>query len=151
MVKNDFKLFVMGKGVNVILQFDWEVLLVFLFGFIVGKVLSVQVNKVLCQVSFIVVILVQYIVSKSGQDVFDDGDLSGFIVKMFVVFGKDFQIFDVMLMVFVGFVIGVDKFLYFMGNDIVGQIDFIFVGCDIIGKVSIVDIFIYFGLGEIVK
>lgn len=41
MVINDFKFFVIGSGVNVLLQVDYEVLFVLVLGFFFGKVLLV--------------------------------------------------------------------------------------------------------------
>lgn len=97
MAKNDFKPFATGKGANVTSQPDWEALPALLSGFTAGKASSAQVNKALRQASFIAAALAQYTASKSGQDVLDDGDLSGFIAKMSAAFGKDFQTLDATL------------------------------------------------------
>ncbi|ECY7223502.1 hypothetical protein HHK06_003453 [Salmonella enterica] len=151
MAKNDFKPFATGKGANVTSQSDWEALPALLSGFTAGKASSAQVNKALRQASFIAAALAQYTASKSGQDVLDDGDLSGFIAKMSAAFGKDFQTLDATLTALAGLATGADKLPYFTGNDTAGQTDLTSVGRDIIGKGSIADILTYLGLGETVK
>ncbi|EBD9885363.1 phage tail protein [Salmonella enterica] len=151
MAKNDFKPFATGKGANVTSQSDWEALPALLSGFTAGKASSAQVNKALRQASFIAAALAQYTASKSGQDVLDDGDLSGFIAKMSAAFGKDFQTLDATLTALAGLATGSDKLPYFTGNDTAGQTDLTSVGRDIIGKASIADILTYLGLGETAK
>ncbi|EAO6610815.1 phage tail protein [Salmonella enterica] len=151
MAKNDFKPFATGKGANVTSQPDWEALPALLSGFTAGKASSAQVNKALRQASFIAAALAQYTASKSGKDVLDDGDLSGFIAKMSAAFGKDFQTLDATLTALAGLVTGADKLPYFTGNDTAGQTDLTSVGRDIIGKASIADILTYLGLGETAK
>lgn len=151
MAKNDFKPFATGKGANVTSQPDWEALPALLSGFTAGKASSAQVNKALRQASFIAAALAQYTASKSGQDVLDDGDLSGFIAKMYAAFGKDFQTLDATLTALAGLATGADKLPYFTGNDTAGQTDLTSVGRDIIGKASIADILTYLGLGETAK
>ncbi|EGJ3163602.1 phage tail protein [Salmonella enterica subsp. enterica serovar Newport] len=151
MAKNDFKPFATGKGANVTSQSDWEALPALLSGFTAGKASSAQVNKALRQASFIAAALAQYTASKSGQDVLDDGDLSGFIAKMSAAFGKDFQTLDATLTALAGLATGADKLPYFTGNDIAGQTDLTSVGRDIIGKASIADILTYLGLGETIN
>ncbi|EAM8511054.1 phage tail protein [Salmonella enterica] len=151
MAKNDFKPFATGKGANVTSQPDWEALSALLSGFTAGKASSAQVNKALRQASFIAAALAQYTASKSGQDVLDDGDLSGFIAKMSAAFGKDFQTLDATLTALAGLATGADKLPYFTGNDTAGQTDLTSVGRDIIGKASIADILTYLGLGETAK
>ncbi|OSD71286.1 hypothetical protein R537_10770 [Salmonella enterica subsp. enterica serovar Rough O:d:1,7] len=148
MAKNDFKPFATGKGANVTSQPDWEALPALLSGFTAGKASSAQVNKALRQASFIAAALAQYTASKSGQDVLDDGDLSGFIAKMSAAFGKDFQTLDATLTALAGLATGADKLPYFTGNDTAGQTDLTSVGRDIIGKSSIADILTYLGLKE---
>lgn len=148
MAKNDFKPFATGKGANVTSQSDWEALPALLSGFTAGKASSAQVNKALRQASFIAAALAQYTASKSGQDVLDDGDLSGFIAKMSAAFGKDFQTLDATLTALAGLATGADKLPYFTGNDTAGQTDLTSVGRDIIGKSSIADILTYLGLNE---
>ncbi|EAM2673833.1 hypothetical protein E2S48_22125 [Salmonella enterica] len=151
MAKNDFKPFAMGKGANVTSQPDWEALPALLSGFTAGKASSAQVNKALRQASFIAAALAQYTASKSGRDVLDDGDLSGFIAKMSAAFGKDFQTLDATLTALAGLATGADKLPYFTGNDTAGQTDLTSVGRDIIGKASIADILTYLGLGETIN
>ncbi|MGG5961540.1 gp53-like domain-containing protein [Salmonella enterica] len=151
MAKNDFKPFATGKGANVTSQPDWEALPALLSGFTAGKASSAQVNKALRQASFIAAALAQYTASKSGQDVLDDGDLSGFIAKMSAAFGKDFQTIDATLTALAGLATGADKLPYFTGNDTAGQTDLTSVGRDIIGKASIADILTYLGLEETAK
>ncbi|EEG1033202.1 hypothetical protein GWF22_09495 [Salmonella enterica] len=151
MAKNDFKPFATGKGANVTSQLDWEALPALLSGFTAGKASSAQVNKALRQASFIAAALAQYTAGKSGQDVLDDGDLSGFIAKMSAAFGKDFQTLDATLTALAGLATGADKLPYFTGNDTAGQTDLTSVGRDIIGKASIADILTYLGLGETAK
>ncbi|EDY5986742.1 phage tail protein [Salmonella enterica subsp. enterica serovar Javiana] len=151
MAKNDFKPFATGKGANVTSQPDWEALPALLSGFTAGKASSAQVNKALRQASFIAAALAQYTASKSGQDVLDDGDLSGFIAKMSAAFGKDFQTLDATLTALAGLATGADKLPYFTGNDTAGQTDLTSVGRDIIGKDSIADILTYLGLGETIN
>ncbi|EGI9594834.1 hypothetical protein IG841_001887 [Salmonella enterica] len=148
MAKNDFKPFATGKGANVTSQPDWEALPALLSGFTAGKASSAQVNKALRQASFIAAALAQYTASKSGKDVLDDGDLSGFIAKMSAAFGKDFQTLDATLTALAGLATGADKLPYFTGNDTAGQTDLTSVGRDIIGKASIADILTYLGLKE---
>ncbi|ELF3226619.1 tail fiber protein [Salmonella enterica] len=151
MAKNDFKPFATGKGANVTSQSDWEALPALLSGFTAGKASSAQVNKALRQASFIAAALAQYTASKSGQDVLDDGDLSGFIAKMSAAFGKDFQTLDATLTALAGLATGADKLPYFTGNDTAGQTDLTSVGRDIIGKPSIADILTYLGLEETIN
>ncbi|ASG17840.1 phage tail protein [Salmonella enterica] len=151
MAKNDFKPFATGKGANVTSQPDWRALPALLSGFTAGKASSAQVNKALRQASFIAAALAQYTASKSGKDVLDDGDLSGFIAKMSAAFGKDFQTLDATLTALAGLATGADKLPYFTGNDTAGQTDLTSVGRDIIGKASIADILTYLGLGETAK
>ncbi|EAP4532583.1 hypothetical protein FK277_22875 [Salmonella enterica] len=151
MDKNDFKPFATGKGANVTSQPDWEALPALLSGFTAGKASSAQVNKALRQASFIAAALAQYTASKSGQDVLDDGDLSGFIAKMSAAFGKDFQTLDATLTALAVLDTGADKLPYFTGNDTAGQTDLTSVGRDIIGKASIADILTYLGLGETIN
>ncbi|HCS0144288.1 TPA: phage tail protein [Salmonella enterica subsp. enterica serovar Typhi] len=151
MAKNDFKPFATGKGANVTSQPDREALPALLSGFTAGKASSAQVNKALRQASFIAAALAQYTASKSGKDVLDDGDLSGFIAKMSAAFGKDFQTLDATLTALAGLATGADKLPYFTGNDTAGQTDLTSVGRDIIGKASIADILTYLGLGETIN
>lgn len=146
MAKNDFKPFATGKGANVTSQPDWEALPALLSGFTAGKASSAQVNKALRQASFIAAALAQYTASKSGQDVLDDGDLSGFIAKMSAAFGKDFQTLDATLTALAGLATGADKLPYFNGDDTAALTDLTQVGRDIIGKTDIAAVLQYLGI-----
>ncbi|SFT43713.1 hypothetical protein SAMN05192562_101272 [Kosakonia arachidis] len=97
MATNNFKPFATGTGANVTSQADWEALAALLTGFQSGKASSAQVNKALRQATFIAAALAQYTADKSGQNVLDDGDISGFVAKMHSAFGADFQPLDAML------------------------------------------------------
>ncbi|EQA6838964.1 hypothetical protein ACX6OI_004901, partial [Salmonella enterica subsp. diarizonae serovar 65:(k):z] len=146
MAKNDFKPFATGKGANVTSQPDWEALPALLSGFTAGKASSAQVNKALRQASFIAAALAQYTASKSGQDVLDDGDLSGFIAKMSAAFGKDFQTLDATLTALAGLATVANKLPYFNGDDTAALTDLTQVGRDIIGKTDIAAVLQYLGL-----
>ncbi|ECY6897632.1 phage tail protein [Salmonella enterica] len=112
---------------------------------------NITLSGTTAQASFIAAALAQYTASKSGQDVLDDGDLSGFIAKMSAAFGKDFQTLDATLTALAGLATGADKLPYFTGNDTAGQTDLTSVGRDIIGKTSVADILTYLGLGETIN
>lgn len=148
MAKNDFKSFATAANANVTPQANWEALPALLSGFTAGKAASAQVNKALRQATFIAAALAQYTADKSGQDVLDDGDAAGFIEKMSVAFGKDYQALDATLTALAGLAGGVDKLPYFTGLGAAGQTDLTQVGRDIIGKATITDIVEYLGLQE---
>ncbi|MCK6758418.1 phage tail protein [Enterobacter asburiae] len=147
MAKNDFKPFATGAGANVMSQADWEALPDLLSGFTAGKAASAQVNKAIRQAAFIAAALAQYTANKSGLDVLDDGDVSGFITKMTTALGKDFQGVDATLTALAGLATGANKLPYFTGTDTAAQTDLTSVGRDIIGKSTIADILTYLGLG----
>ena len=147
MAKNDFKPFATGAGANVMSQADWEALPALLSGFTAGKASSAQVNKAIRQAAFIAAALAQYTANKSGLDVLDDGDVSGFIAKMGTAFGKDFQALDATLTALAGLATGANKLPYFTGTDTASQTDLTSVGRDIIGKSTIAEILTYLGLG----
>ena len=147
MAKNDFKPFATGAGANVMSQADWEALPALLSGFISGPAKSAQVNKAIRQAAFIAAALAQYTANKSGLDVLDDGDVSGFIAKMTTALGKDFQGLDATLTALAGLATGANKLPYFTGADTAAQTDLTSVGRDIIGKSTIADILTYLGLG----
>lgn len=151
MAKNDFKPFAIGAGANVMSQADWEALPALLSGFTSGKASSAQVNKAIRQAVFIAAALAQYTANKSGLDVLDDGDVSGFITKMTTALGKDFQGLDATLTALAGLATGANKLPYFTGADTAAQTDFTSVGRDIIGKSTIADILTYLGLKEAAK
>ncbi|TGC25271.1 phage tail protein [Escherichia sp. E1130] len=144
--KNDFKAFALDPNANVMSQAEWEALPALLSGFMAGKASSAQVNKAIRQASFIAASLAQYIANKSGQDVLDDGDLNGFITKMTVAFGKDFQALDATLTALAALATGANKLPYFTGIDTAAQTDLTQVGRDIIGKTDIPSVLTYLGL-----
>jgi hypothetical protein len=94
MATNDFKPFATGAGANVMSQADWEALTALATGFQSGKASSAQVNKAIRQATFVAAALAQYMTNKTGLDVLDNGDISGFITKMHNAFGVDFQPLD---------------------------------------------------------
>lgn len=147
MAKNNFKPFATGAGANVMSQADWEALPALLSGFTAGKASSAQVNKAIRQSAFIAAALAQYTANKSGMDVLDDGDVSGFIAKMTTALSKDFQGLDATLTALAGLATGANKLPYFTGTDTAAQTDLTSVGRDIIGKSTIADILTYLGLG----
>lgn len=149
MAKNDFKPFATGKGANVTSQPDWEALPALMSGFTAGKASSAQVNKALRQASFIAAALAQYTASKSGQDVHDDGDLSGFITKMSAAFGKDFQTLDATLTALAGLATGANTLPYFTGADTAAQTDLTQIGRDVIGQTTVVNLLTYLGLSDV--
>lgn len=100
MATNNFKPFATGTGANVTSQAEWEALAALRMGFQSGKASSAQVNKAIRQALFIASALAQYTADKSGIDVLDDGDVSGFVAKMSAAFGADFQPKDAMLTAF---------------------------------------------------
>lgn len=97
MATNDFKPFATGAGANVTAQAEWASLPALFTGFQSGKASSAQVNKAIRQASFISAALAQYVANKTGQDVLDDGDMTGFITKLVSGLGKDFQPADATL------------------------------------------------------
>lgn len=145
MAKNDFKPFATGAGANVMSQADWEALPALLSGFTAGKASSAQVNKAIRQSAFIAAALAQYTANKSGMDVLDDGDVSGFIAKMTTALSKDFQGLDATLTALAGLATGANKLPYFTGTDTAAQTNLTSVGRDIIGKSTIADILTYLG------
>lgn len=147
MSTNDFKAFALDPNANVMSQADWVTLPALLSGFTAGKASSAQINKAIRQASFIAAALAQYTANKSGQDVLDNGDLNGFIAKMAMAFGKDFQALDATLTALAGLATGANKLPYFTGTDTAAQTDLTSVGRDIIGKGTIAEILTYLGLG----
>lgn len=90
MATNDFKPFATSAGANVMSQADYLALAALLTGFQSGKASSAQVNKALRQATFIASALAQFVSDKSGLDVLDDGDLTGFVTKLTNGFGKQY-------------------------------------------------------------
>ncbi len=134
MPTNDFKPFATGAGANVMSQADWVALTALATGFQSGKASSAQVNKALRQSAFIASALAQYTANKTGLDVLDDGDITGFITKMHNAFGADFQPLDATLTAIASLIGATDKLPYFNGADTAALTDFTSVGRDIIGK-----------------
>lgn len=148
MAINDFKPFATAAGANVMSQADYQALEALITGFQSGKASSAQVNKALRQATFVAAALAQYTANKSGMDVLDDGDVSGFITKMTTALGKDFQGLDATLTALAGLATGANKLPYFTGADTAAQTDLTSVGRDIIGKSTIADILTYLGLKD---
>ncbi|MGE4669265.1 phage tail protein [Yersinia enterocolitica] len=71
---NEILPFGIGAGANVIPYADYEVLPARSGGFVSGVARSEQLNTVWRQSSFVASVLAQFIASRSGQDVLDDGD-----------------------------------------------------------------------------
>lgn len=90
MATNDFKPFATGAGANVMSQADYQALAALITGFQSGKASSAQVNKALRQATFVSAALAQFVSDKTGVDVLDDGDLSGFVTKLTNGFGKQY-------------------------------------------------------------
>lgn len=147
MPTNDFKPFATGAGANVMSQADWVALAALASGFQSGKASSAQINKALRQASFISAAIAQYTADKSGQNVLDDGDISGFVSKMHSAFGADFQPLDATLTAIAGLATGANKLPYFTGTDTAAQTDFTTVGRDIVGKSAVSDVLTYLGIG----
>ncbi|BDH45771.1 hypothetical protein TUM12370_18150 [Salmonella enterica subsp. enterica serovar Choleraesuis] len=76
MAKNDFKAFAIGANANVLSQADYEALEAVGTGFQSGVALSEQLNKVWRQGSTMAAVLANFIASKAGDDVLDDGNLN---------------------------------------------------------------------------
>lgn len=136
MPTNDFKPFATGAGANVMSQADWVALAALATGFQSGKASSAQVNKAIRQASFIASALAQYTADKSGLDVLDNGDISGFISKMQSAFGKDFQTLDATLSALAGLATGTDTMPYFSGIDAASQTPLTQTGRDILAKTT---------------
>lgn len=90
MAINDFKPFATAAGANVMSQADYQALEALITGFQSGKASSAQVNKALRQATFVAAALAQFVSDKTGVDVLDDGDLSGFVTKLTNGFGKQY-------------------------------------------------------------
>lgn len=151
MATNDFKPFSGAGGANVITQAEYEALAALSTGFSSGVAKANEINKVLRQASFIAAALAQYTANKSGQDVLDDGNLSGFITKMATAFGKDFQALDATLTALAALTGAANKLPYFNGVDTAALTDLTQTGRDIIGKSDIAAVLTYLGLGTAAK
>ncbi|CRY80211.1 phage tail protein [Yersinia intermedia] len=73
-MSNQILPFGIGAGANVIPYADYEALPARTGGFVSGVARSEQLNTVWRQSSFVASVLAQFIASRSGQDVLDDGD-----------------------------------------------------------------------------
>ena len=145
---NDFKPFATGPGANVTPQDEYAGLPALASGFQAGKASSAQINKALRQASFIAAALAQYTADKSGEDVLDDGDVSGFIAKMADAFGEDFQPKNDKLTAFSGLVGAANRLPYFTGANALALTALTAVGRDLIGLADVPAILQYLGLGD---
>nr|WP_313506906.1 phage tail protein [Kosakonia sacchari] len=151
MATNNFKPFATGGGANVTSQADWEALAALLTGFQSGKASSAQVNKALRQATFIASALAQYTADRSGLDVLDDGDVSGFVSKMSAAFGADFQPLDATLSTIAALATAANKLPYFTGVDTTALTDLTNIGRNVIGQTSVANLLTYLGLGASAK
>lgn len=81
MAVNEIKAFANADNANVVTQAEWEGLDALEHGFISGKASSAQVNKALRQASFVAAALAQNLADSSGEDVLDDGDVTGLAAR----------------------------------------------------------------------
>ncbi|MDV2876268.1 hypothetical protein R0H07_25290, partial [Phytobacter diazotrophicus] len=143
MAANNFKPFATGAGANVTAQADYEALAALLTGFQSGKASSAQVNKALRQATFVAAALAQYMANKTGQDVLDNGDITGFIAKMAAAFGKDFQALDAGLTSLAGLVSAADTLPYYTGLDTFSLTSLTAIGRNLISQTSIANALFY--------
>jgi len=143
MATNNIKPFATGAGANVLSQAEYEALAALVTGFQSGKASSAQINKALRQATFIAAALAQYVTNKTGQDVLDNGDVTAFITKMAVAFGKDFQALDAGLTSLATLAGGANKLPYFTAADVFSQTDLTLVGRDILGKTTAAQVLVY--------
>ncbi|MGK5106775.1 hypothetical protein NDX98_04495 [Enterobacter roggenkampii] len=148
MATNNFKAFALDPNANVTSQADWEALPALLSGFTAGKASSAQVNKAIRQASFIAAALAQYTADKSGEDVLDDGDISGFIAKMSAAFGEDFQPKNEKLTAFSGLAGAANRLPYFTGANALALTALTAAGRNLIGQADVPAILEYLGLGD---
>ncbi|ENH3184965.1 tail fiber protein, partial [Escherichia coli] len=148
MAKNDFKAFATGKNANVMSQEEWEALPALLSGFTAGKASSAQVNKVIRQASFIAAAIAQYTADKSGLDVHDDGDLTGFVTKISSALDKNYQAIDATLTALASLSTSANKLPYFTNQDTANLTDLTQVGRDILAKNSVTEVIKYLGLED---
>ncbi|KJN51324.1 hypothetical protein SS51_23480, partial [Enterobacter roggenkampii] len=151
MATNNFKAFALDPNANVTSQADWEALPALLSGFTAGKASSAQVNKAIRQASFIAAALAQYTADKSGEDVLDDGDISGFIAKMSAAFGEDFQPKNEKLTAFSGLAGAANRLPYFTGANALALTALTAAGRNLIGQADVPAILEYLGLGDVAK
>ncbi|PRW43664.1 putative fels-2 prophage Pin [Enterobacter roggenkampii] len=148
MATNNFKAFALDPNANVTSQADWEALPALLSGFTAGKASSAQVNKAIRQASFIAAALAQYTADKSGEDVLDDGDISGFIAKMSAAFGEDFQPKNEKLTAFSGLSGAANRLPYFTGANALALTALTAAGRNLIGQADVPAILEYLGFGD---
>lgn len=79
---NEILPFGIGAGANVISYTDYEALPARSGGFVSGVARSEQLNTVWRQSSFVASVLAQFIASRSGQDVLDDGDTTKLLANL---------------------------------------------------------------------
>lgn len=79
---NDFLPFATAGGANVLNQSSWASLPALSTGFTSGPAVSLQFNKAFRQGIFGTAALAQLIVNELSIDVFDDGDLTGFVTHL---------------------------------------------------------------------
>jgi hypothetical protein len=73
MSTNNFKLFTISSGANVLSQADYEALSALASGFQAGKSSSAQINKAIRQATVMAYVLAQFISDTSSTDVLDNG------------------------------------------------------------------------------
>ncbi|MGA5654318.1 hypothetical protein [Rahnella contaminans] len=73
MSTNNFKLFAISSGANVLSQADYEALSALASGFQAGKSSSAQINKAIRQATVMAYVLAQFISDTSSTDVLDNG------------------------------------------------------------------------------
>jgi hypothetical protein len=81
--------------------------------------------------------------NKTGLDVLDNGDISGFITKMHNAFGVDFQPLDATLTALAALTGAANKLPYFNGADTAALTDLTSVGRDILGKTTAAQVLSY--------
>lgn len=148
MANNEIKPFATGANANVTPQGEWENLPALLTGFSSGKASSAQVNKAIRQASFVAATLAQFIADRSGEDVLDDGDQDGLLVKMLSAINKTSQPLDETLVALAALATSANKLPYFTGNDKAALTDLTATGRGMIGQNDITGVLSYLGLGE---
>lgn len=148
MANNEIKPFATGANANVTPQGEWENLPALLTGFSSGKASSAQVNKAIRQASFVAATLAQFIADRSGEDVLDNGDQDGLLVKMLSAINKTSQPLDETLVALAALATSANKLPYFTGNDKAALTDLTATGRGMIGQNDITGVLSYLGLGE---
>lgn len=148
MANNEIKPFATGANANVTPQGEWENLPALLTGFSSGKASSAQVNKAIRQASFVAATLAQFIADRSGEDVLDNGDQDGLLVKMLSAINKTSQPLDETLVALAALATSANKLPYFTGNDKAALTDLTATGRGMIGQNDITGVLSFLGLGE---